>query len=157
MSRTVPPLPKNLLARIRRYKAPFQPGPYQEAWLETMEADLHNQCKSQLWEKDDDGEYAFCCLGLACEVLRENKLRGVEEDGGRSLPPRRDSERMGLIVDPEAGEVDINKKHRLFKALRDQLVCTAYLFNLNDLEEWTFPQIAWLVRQLPDLYFTGPK
>lgn len=155
MSHTTPPLSKSLLAKIRRYKAPFQPGPYQEAWLETMEANLHKQTQGQLWRKEQ-GEYAFCCLGLACEVLRENGLRNVTTSGPCALPSYVDTRRMGFVVDSR-GWTDINAEHPLSPALTAEVIDTPYLFNLNDIEGWTFPQIAWLVRRLPDLYFTGPK
>jgi len=51
-------------------------GPWQTAWLETLELGMFEQCKEFLclWDVNEqqDIEYSFCCLGLACEVAMEN-------------------------------------------------------------------------------------
>lgn len=55
-------------------------GPWQEAWLQTLESGTFYQCKGKLCSTRNDGQYEFCCLGIACEVILENKfeIKGVD-------------------------------------------------------------------------------
>ena len=48
-------------------------GPWQKAWLASLESGEHRQAKEALTIYKD-GKFSHCCLGLACEVLITNGL-----------------------------------------------------------------------------------
>ena len=58
-------------------KAPFEMGPHQLAWVESLESGRYQQARQAL--RTEDG---FCCLGVACDVSGVGKWEQRRVLGG---------------------------------------------------------------------------
>ena len=121
-----------------------------DLWLERLDASSYPQGIEYLAHRVD-GEWRYCCLGVACEVYREVVgALPVEEGHG----PRAYAGEIRYL--PE--EV---QKAFAFRSLRgtDDVVLTweseeyNSLVDANDSGELAFPDIAELVRRHPSLVF----
>lgn len=50
-----------------------------ELWLEALESGKYKQTKDRLREQKAPGRYAYCCLGVACDVANKVGARRVRE------------------------------------------------------------------------------
>lgn len=143
-------------------------GPYQEAWVLTLESGLHRQGRERLCQKAADGEWAFCCLGLACEVVVQNGQMSAGHSrrrdgtmiwvyGGQDemLPARVKSLLCFRDVD---GGFDLNEAPQwvVDRVTNGAQKSGTDLVALNDIYGFTFADIAQFVRECPSLIFTGP-
>jgi hypothetical protein len=116
-----------------------QLGPKQEAWLQALESGKYRQTRQVL----HDGE-GYCCLGVACVVEGVKPRQSTDgetfwfEDDFASAP---DSVAQALKLRGTDGE------------RRDDSV-EWMLTRLNDYGK-TFAEIAAIIREEPEQYFTG--
>lgn len=62
---------------MHQFETKFEFGPWQQAWLTTLEKSKLYQCTGQLCLAEREGyrrkvNFSFCCLGVLCEVLLQN-------------------------------------------------------------------------------------
>jgi len=158
-------------------------GPWQTAWLETLESGMFKQDKNCLCSLEtnaqQDIEYSFCCLGLVCEVAVEN---GEQIDIGEYKPGEgaftqvmysgakvtyggRHDYLPSSIVDlfcfkDEQGRMALTYDH-YDDEVRDWLAKNEFpqystsLSSFND-HAVPFEKIAKIVRAFPYLFFTEP-
>lgn len=72
-------------------------------WAEALESGKFKQCKNRLKYPLSDGTYAYCCLGVACEI-------GVMVSGGNEVYPI-DSDRLEYTHDEILDFVRMNDTH----------------------------------------------
>ncbi len=151
-------------------------GPWQEAWLQSLESGKLEQADGQLCISAlDDGEitYSFCCLGVACEVLSQNGARikiteyepnywELAEDGycgdiaydkQSAYLPEKVKDRMNFHH--KTGGFDDEYIDGLNCDERNAISEFDTLADMND-DGQTFEQIAALVRKHPRLVFSAP-
>lgn len=138
-------LSEEVKENLRNYKSSFELGPLQDAWVRTLESGHFLQTSGTLCRVERDGNYSFCCLGIAHEVLVENgincKKTKIMSDGGLY-----DYSLMKLKGSCGNLQPDI----RLSLGLPER-----YLSDIND-DGYSFEEIAFIIRQAPDIVFTGP-
>ena len=110
-----------------------------ELWLQALESGKYKQGKDVL--KTKTGKY--CCLGVACEIANENKVRKIEiEEGVDQLLPLTLAKFLNISSD---GGFQFNVTHRGREY--------SSLTSLNDLGI-TFKSIARIIReQIKAKYF----
>lgn len=61
-----------------------------EHWLKALESEEYRQTRGVLKAELKGGEYAYCCLGVACEVANDLGVRKVKivTDKEQVLPPK---------------------------------------------------------------------
>lgn len=140
-------------------------GPLQEAYLQTLEANLHEQTDSVLCHRYGS-LYKFCCLGVGLEVLIENGIDievGEDDDGDvcynnyDTYLPKEGVK--GLAFYEEDGTINSNLKaiHKFiinnFDKTIEDVENVGSLASFNDSLELTFPQIAAVIRKFPRSFF----
>ena len=50
-------------------------------WVEALRSGKYEQGSGALKRRVDDGEYEFCCLGVACELFGSGIRQRVRDDG----------------------------------------------------------------------------
>lgn len=139
-------------------------GPWQSAWLRSLESGEHRQTKNYLTIFDNDkNTYRHCCLGIACEVLITNGVEipfaqkpSIMSDNfdvctygscNDTLPPNvintmKFHNELGLIGTPNNIVQYSAKRRRKLWLMKDEYYSLA---NMND-EGLSFKQIAKYVR-----------
>lgn len=105
-------------------------GPLQTKWVELLESGDYEQCTGQLTKGD-----AYCCLGIA-EFILFSRTTGFN--------------RVSLSV-----EVTNRIKIRSERGHAKDITMPA-LYSLNDSYKKTFEEIAQVIRENPEQYFTAP-
>lgn len=104
---------------------------YQKAWLTALRSGEYEQATGLLCETDDD---SMCCLGVLCDVIDPDRWSVIQstvydqavavawDEDSDYLPPTWATDLVGLSFD-----------------------AVGHLSTLNDIDYWTFEQIAdWL-------------
>jgi hypothetical protein len=118
--------------------------PEQEEWLQALESGKYMQGRKWLNKGGN-----MCCLGVACELFKE-KLRLNVVDAGAGDPIRYYAEQPNCAPDSIVELLclwGILGQSRT-DGFRD-------LFQLNDDDGLTFPEIAAHIRKHPGQYFTN--
>lgn len=121
---------------------PFQLTPAQEACLRRLETTTDKQTRGML----DNGMGEYCCLGEFC---LEAEAQGV---------PVNRTQQNHLT----GGFLDAQPEVLKWLGLRSAKGCPTpgwgkrSLIYLNDTDKLTFPQIAAILRNAPELYFIRP-
>ena len=110
-------------------------------WIEALESGEYKQCREALWDSINKG---FCCLGLAC------KLNGVAVDSYDFVSERYD-QTLGATL--ETRDV-MNKLHLRNEDGESERSDQMSLVALNDLEDKTFSEIAAILRESSEQYFS---
>ena len=110
-------------------------------WIEALESGEYKQCREALWDSINKG---FCCLGLAC------KLNGVAVDSDDFVSGCYD---QTLNATLETKDV-MNKLHLRNEDGESERSDQMSLVALNDLEDKTFSEIAAILRESPEAYFS---
>ena len=110
-------------------------------WIEALESGEYKQCRGALWDSINKG---FCCLGLAC------KLNGVAVDSYDFVSECYD---QTLYATLETRDV-MNKLHLRNEDGESERSDQISLVVLNDLEDKTFSEIAAILRESPEQYFS---
>lgn len=148
-------------------------GPWQEAWLESLESGEHKQTTGYLTMFDNHYKvYQHCCLGVACEVLITNKvaldfIHEVDTEDDYSICSYDDQSQLlpnkaadilkfhtpeGKIKTPDnIYEFSKTRCDAFFKMSNEH----ASLAEMND-KGFTFKQIAKLIRRFPEAFFYEP-
>lgn len=108
--------------------------PEQETWLKALESGCYRQCQQILHVRHSDATDAYCCLGVAVEVL------GLQEASDCDLEAT--YEQLCLLT--PAGEMRRPKESG-----------AATLIGLNDGLSWSFKDIAAFIRANPWQVFTN--
>jgi len=152
-------------------------GPWQEAWVQTLESGMFDQAE-YLCVRDKDDNFSFSCLGIACEVAIDNginirykalqisKFGDSYEGQCANLPWEVSSlfnvEPNGLVMfsDDEADTTDDGpnwkaaykwlKQHGISRPVKDTQLSLEYL---ND-KKVPFEIIAEFMRTFPHGLFT---
>jgi len=88
-------------------------------WVAALRSGKYAQCTGQLREEGSPGDYAYCCLGVLCDVVgaRWDDDGQAEYEGGSSggLLPMPVAKKVGLDIHPNCGNhlesdpvVDVN-------------------------------------------------
>lgn len=144
-------------------------GPWQKAWLRSLESGEHSQTKKHLTVFDKKTkEYKHCCLGVACEVLLANNetldidcvtnnistldIYVYDDDNG--LAPNKVVETLKLY--DAHGPIDKEQVPDHLRHILDQLVGNAVsLVEMND-NGVSFKEIARFIRRFPQAVFSEP-
>lgn len=152
-------------------------GPYQDAWVRTLESGNLKQARNAL-AKRIDGEWRYCCLGAACEMLRQNGVKGLRFSRRASIVNTGTYGEAASLM-PGVAAVTLAMKsisggvftvgqlpkwaQREIAATQKKTACNwvrkgsiLSLACLNDEFGFTFKQIARLIRENPELFFTHP-
>jgi hypothetical protein len=128
-------------------------GPNQEKWLEALESEKYTQGRSSLKTQDKDNSPKYCCLGVGCEIFdveRHDQLRNGDfpfgGDRTTCYAPVELKEILALYGDQ--GDSDF---------YREQPNKFRSLISYNDYEKKTFKEIAKIVRDNPDIYFSETR
>lgn len=142
-------------------------GPWQDAWVRSLESGVNNQGKSRLARKNADGEWQLCCLGVACEVMLTNGeplatyvlADGTAQygDGWDAVLPDEAVELFKFFGKEGDIKTDRCQSDEEQAAVEKEVgLYAACLYSLNDSGNWSFPQIAAFVRKYPHLIFSEP-
>ena len=119
-------------------------GPNQERWLTALETTELPQGTDRLCSAD-----GYCCLGIACVVFGDPNPDGSDlEDHPHVVEALALKNNLGSVT-----WLTNDQRNRLKQRKIDIPGLTA----LNDHSDLTFPQIASVVREFPELYFTEPR
>lgn len=122
---------------------------YQEKWLQALESGEYAQCQGALMRpsKDTSTNDSFCCLGVAADVLGEDR---------DTIQKFNDLSRFGHVAASLRLRTSLG-------GLKDCIEVTANdgepsdfldaLTELNDTAEWSFSQIAKYIRENPENVF----
>lgn len=116
-------------------------------WVETLRSGQYTQTTGQLGEVDGDGNASYCCLGVLCEVVRQDglNLSRVAEDDSilfnscESMPPEVVLEYVGV---PEWSVTVPADQLPDYLADEYEDGREMELSSLNDDYRWDFNQIA---------------
>ena len=140
-------------------------GPWQEAWVGTLEGNQFDQCRRFLCRKEGKS-FSFCCLGIACEVAIENGIGlSVREADAPSicvyynqhngvLPPV--IERLMRFRGKQGMLSTSHLPKKLAQECMREIDEGNSLAALNDRKKWDFKRIAAFARKYPEAVFTGP-
>lgn len=115
-------------------------------WIHVLRTTKRKQGRYRLATKLENGKYAYCCLGIACEVAGLPKRESGFLDsvfygrgkGENTFLPRELSELLDVSKNPSLDCGDYNRD-------RNGHYMTTSLTVLNDDEKFTFPQIADMI------------
>jgi hypothetical protein len=111
-------------------------GPLQKKWVKTLKAHPERQLNGRLG-KIVKGQEMMCCLGQAGVIAGTCKWKGaLLLDGPEYYTLDNSYENMGLI--DETGSIKGGPS----------------LADLNDDDDHTWPEIAYLIEAAPELFFT---
>ena len=119
-------------------------GPLQKQWIAELRSGKHKQGRNKLCST----EHEYCCLGVAAKFVLHQEEE--ESDGGAYICLNGSSyflgdyEKIGLHSYNGAPITDYANDLR-------------QLTILNDDAGYTFSQIADVLEEHPEAYFTGPK
>lgn len=138
----------------------FQLGPRQERWLQALESGEFTQAQEAMCDVSIDGTCAYCCLGVAAQLLETDGLCEISKPSphngydlatirygaaySQEYLPNGMEALMGLrsVEGKLASSVEGLEKHE-----------GASLATLNDEAEWDFKMIAQYIRQNPENVF----
>lgn len=154
-----------------KFETEFKFGPFQDAWLRSLESGDLDQTKSVLCNvlySSKEPEYSFCCLGVACELMLQNNCRisvtenfeEVHYSGQRNHLPFSVRKRMCFCTEYGGFSDDFttwlyNHDEELHLEFENDSECLDSLADMND-TSFTFEDIAAFVRKWPWAVFTRP-
>ena len=125
--------------------------PLQESWVEALESGDYTQTTGQLRRTPIAGEIlgvavtieeAFCCLGVACDLLPDTSWDGDDTDNAYPSAtadlPKAVRQAFGFRTSSGVFTLDGDNKS---------------LVGMNDEDKLSFAEIAEFVREHPDLIF----
>jgi hypothetical protein len=119
-------------------------------WLAELRSGTRKQGKRFLQK---DGQ--FCCLGVLCEVAVKHDITSITGNKnaplGRGTAVTYDEVYIASLPDAVSEWAGISRAEAFPSPYGDQpeTSATNVLMNLNDMHEWTFPQIAdWIEENL---------
>lgn len=116
----------------------------QELWLRCLEEDGMPQTRGRL--RNEEG---YCCLGVACFLYEHYHGKPIHPTGfGRF-----EGYTLGQVGAPVSDWLGLRDGCGHPKGWYEQLGPLLPLTSLNDIEEYTFPQIAAVIRKNPRAYF----
>lgn len=128
-------------------------------WLKALRSGQYAQTQGALCHEDEDGNCAFCCLGVLCNIHAEEKGRHWKEpENNKELHQRLDGsvelsyggrkEFLTGKLKPEFGALpNIVRKWAGLDAVDPLIGADTRASEWNDLENKTFEEIADLVEE----------
>lgn len=111
-----------------------------DLWVQALRSGKYSQLQGMLHEQGS----GFCCLGVLCDVHREQTGAGEWDDAGYYITNRtRESGLLPAAVIDWAGTADSNPD----VTVPDDELGKSCLTMLNDDKGYTFAQIADLIEQ----------
>lgn len=123
-----------------------------QKWVNALRSGKYEQGKSYLRAKNGNKEQ-FCCLGVACEIFREEIGGSWKPNGGGTMAFVPSNTRIfhGQMIDA----VLPHPVMQWFKLrLYDGMFGRTSLAELNDQENYTFNQIADVIESEPEGLFS---
>jgi hypothetical protein len=123
----------------------------QKQWLAALRSGKYKQGKNRLHKIDN----TFCCLGVACDIFREQLHLECKEEIG--------SDYEDVYLHENGCASALPEKVQLLLNLRDDLgypkdmKLHKSLIALNDIEEKSFSEIADIIEANPEAYFIPPQ
>lgn len=112
-------------------------------WVEALRSGKYLQGKGYLAQQDDSGEYRYCCLGVACEILREELNLEISGKGRQKEYHYNSYSLLPKIV---AVVSNLNTQEGGFRDKNGNEIC---LTSLNDDTKKTFAEIADIIESQP--------
>lgn len=119
-------------------------------WIKELRETDKKQGQEFLKQKNNKGEYLYCCLGIGCEVAIANGVPVAIEREGNIY--KYDKEEVEL---PEVVRDWLGLKESLGET-RDEKGMQVSLASLNDHRLYSFKQIADYLESDPPGVFVGP-
>lgn len=116
-------------------------------WLEKLRSNEYKQCKSYLCRVSPGPELSYCCLGVLCDIVKDDiGLQWEQERFYANINRQCYSLPSEVIqycdLDSNNPTVQIPEGHRIRKGLSD---CKTTLANLNDSYGLNFKEIADII------------
>lgn len=102
-------------------------------WLAALRSNQYAQTKYQLVRERNKGEYAYCCLGVLCEVA------GLEKSNDR--------EHLNHFISKAGYHAEASLPTDLREKAKITLEQQRELTALNDAKGYTFPEIATYIEE----------
>lgn len=148
----------------------FKLGPNQEKWLQALESGEYKQGRALLYKVDQDDDKYFCCLGVACEIFKndvgleinkqvfDNKIyHGYSYKSNLDsmftiIPPTKVTDVLGLRgIQGECFNEDGSENIlKTLTVLNDG-------FPARGTKQYSFKEIAEIIRKNPSAYFYESK
>jgi hypothetical protein len=119
---------------------------YAKRWVAELRSGKYKQCKSYLATEVTKGEPRYCCLGVACEILKDELDLAVEEQQNCKSYDKTWTSLPNKVMDA----LDIRNSMGGFIDENGSKRC---LVNLNDYEGNTFAEIADVIESEPEGLF----
>lgn len=125
---------------------PFKLGPLQKKWIKYLKENPEKQCKNFLGLKNE-GKKRMCCLGAAGVIMGTCEWRGntlYEKESDNIAVLSRSYKKLGLRGDNGKGRNGYPLPGDYSRALA----------SLNDDPDHTWVDIAYILENNPEEYFT---